>query len=331
MVRGVLLLLLAAGLVLFAVQNLSPITLVVLGAPTLALPLSVWILGAMAAGALTTVLIAALAGGSRPAARRETARADFAAGSERSDWSAGWAQRPPSQVGNDPPRRSAADVASTSRRSEDDWDTHRSEEWDDWEVAQPASRRPAAPSAEATAKTAATIRDTADDDWANWEGYEDVQETAADAPRPQPAEPVIPRRTDFEVKQEPTSRSQTGSIYSYSYRKPEPQTDVQPPNPFQEPTSESLYEKASDSVQPSREPVRDTAAPRRDPVQGNVYDAEYRVIIPPFSADPPPAPEIDIEDLENLEDLEDLESPDDDEDWGLDEEDELPPGNPSPR
>ncbi|NJO77382.1 MAG: hypothetical protein HC827_01920 [Cyanobacteria bacterium RM1_2_2] len=57
MVRVVLLLLIVGGLVAFAIQNLTPIALVVLGTRTLALPLAVWVLGALAAGALTTLLL----------------------------------------------------------------------------------------------------------------------------------------------------------------------------------------------------------------------------------------------------------------------------------
>ncbi|MBF2078577.1 MAG: LapA family protein, partial [Synechococcales cyanobacterium T60_A2020_003] len=54
MVRAILILLIVAGLALFAVQNAATvIPLVVLGQPIIALPLSVWILGAIAAGGIT--------------------------------------------------------------------------------------------------------------------------------------------------------------------------------------------------------------------------------------------------------------------------------------
>ncbi|MEO1589719.1 MAG: hypothetical protein AAFU71_00355 [Cyanobacteria bacterium J06632_22] len=52
---------LAVVLVILALQNLSPtLTLVVLGTPTIALPFSVWLLGSVAVGVLLTLLISAL-------------------------------------------------------------------------------------------------------------------------------------------------------------------------------------------------------------------------------------------------------------------------------
>lgn len=55
-----LVLLLLGGLILFALQNLSPIVLAFLGTKSLALPLGVWILLAIAAGFLTSLVIGAI-------------------------------------------------------------------------------------------------------------------------------------------------------------------------------------------------------------------------------------------------------------------------------
>jgi uncharacterized integral membrane protein len=73
MVKGILILLIAAALALFAVQNAATvIPLVVLGQPWVSLPLSVWLLGAIAAGAITTLLFSALLQVGNPRPKRST-------------------------------------------------------------------------------------------------------------------------------------------------------------------------------------------------------------------------------------------------------------------
>ena len=93
-----------------------------------------------------------------------------------------------------------------------------SEEWDDWEV-----------------------EETPEDD--DWDFDEEPQ-------RPSGQETVIQDSREYEVKQEPKSRTVTGSVYSYSYREPS-----------------------------------SSGAGRSEAV----YDANYRVITPPYreSNNPP--------------------------------------------
>lgn len=153
MLRLILLLLIVTGLTLFTLQNVTPIALVILGSQTPALPLSVWILGAIAAGAATTVLLAVLTRlGSTPTARfarspsrlRDTeqplwdtpprnpsrtssprnGRDDFPNQNRDPDWSA--SDRPPvsgSSKRNSPNRRT---------QLQDDWDAPR-RDMDSWE------------------------------------------------------------------------------------------------------------------------------------------------------------------------------------------------------
>ena len=74
--------------------------------------------------------------------------------------------------------------------------------------------------------------------------------------------PYIPRRIDFEAKQEPVTRLQSGSVYSHSYTRtddPDDRTD---------------------------EPRDRNDTPPRKP--GDVYDAEYRVLTPPYHPNPEP-------------------------------------------
>jgi hypothetical protein len=83
------------------------------------------------------------------------------------------------------------------------------------------------------------------EEWEDWEDNEPApsDREPVDRPRRDRDEDYLPKRTDFEVPQEPRSRSQSGSVYSYSYRDP----------------NEATVGKPED-----------------------VYDAEYRVITPPY-------------------------------------------------
>ncbi|NJO40814.1 MAG: hypothetical protein HC769_21400 [Cyanobacteria bacterium CRU_2_1] len=281
MVRVLLLLLMVGALVIFGLQNLSPIPLVILGMQTLALPLAFWVLSAIVAGAFTTLVLAGLSNVSRPvvSARPAAKRsADRVAGSSRSPWNT-WTK----------PKESAKEPKS-SRYAANDWETggQTREEWDDWDDYQePANRKTISDP---------NIRDTEDDDWARWEGYEgrtdrrreefeDEFETEEPADRPSRSRP---RRTDFEAQQELETRRQSGSVYSYSYRKSnETSSDPEPP-PVAKPSE--------------------------------VYDADYRVITPPYRPDPeevipPPSP------VEPGEPNDQNDRSNDENDWGLDEDD----------
>lgn len=282
MIRLLLLLAILGSLALFAIQNLAPVSLVILGVPTLAIPLSFWVLGAIGAGALTTIVMAGLIELSRPVKRvaappRPENRpiGDSPFGELRSNRfsrfrTGGWSAAA-SETGRSNPRRSA--------NRGDDWDSpaQDSAAWDDWE--EPASRSAPAEAAQTP------LRDREDAAWSDWQGYEN-------SPRRQPppdAEPIPYRdsyepRTDFETDRQPTSRSQTGSVYSYSYR------------PDEEPD----------------EPIEDEPPPSRS---NSVYDAEFRVIAPPFRPDPgevsPPPPRAAGSNSDGEWDFVD----EDDEDW----------------
>jgi uncharacterized integral membrane protein len=232
-------LLILVGLALFALQNWLPVLpLVLAGFNTQPLPLAIWMLAAIVAGAATTVAVSTLFSLTRfTAVRRSNHKQRISPppyrpegnpeGNSRS-WATPWQNR-------------TADRASSPKtrlQPEEDWDNRQSrEEWDDWDEDAPRS----------SAQT--EVRDRADEDWDNWEGY-------PEADRPRRAV-----RTDFEAKQAPVTQNQSGSLYSVSYEK----ADTQRPN--------------------------------------EVYDADYRVVVPPFTAAEPPAPELD------------------DEDWGFDDDD----------
>ncbi|WP_414527710.1 LapA family protein [Nodularia chucula] len=109
------------------------------------------------------------------------------------------------------------------------------------------------------------------DDW-DTEGESDdwdFDEEEPKAPRPTPPNPPVRDSQTYERPQEPQSSSQSGSVYSYNYRQPE-----------------------------------NTAVGKTE----SVYDADYRVIIPPY--EPPINDQVDN-------------SGDDEDDWKFFEDDDL--------
>jgi hypothetical protein len=244
--RLLLPLLILAGLALFALQNWSlALPLVIAGFRTQALPLAIWMLVAIGAGAATTVAVSSLFSLTRISAVRRSnkgrqpanAYAPAADKKESRPGASSWANRV--QPGAGAATQSAR--TGTQTRIQDDWENRKiREEWDDWDEDVP-QRSPGR-------GADVNIRDRQDEDWDNWEGYPDGPQ------RP---------RTQFEANQSPTAQRQSGSVYSQSYDKSDQSRDADRPN--------------------------------------SVYDADYRVIIPP--TEPAKAPELD------------------DEDWGFEDED----------
>ena len=297
-IRLAIALILLGGLVLLTVQNLSPaLPLVILGGSTQPLPLAVWIGGAIAAGALTTLALSALLSLARPVRRSAPKRA--AAASFGTGFRTPWTPQP-SGTSAQPGSAQTGSAQSQSNRR-DDWNAPPGkDEWDDWE--EPA------PSAEYRASQSAPqpeVRDRLDEDWADWNGYDefqrsDSQRTSSQRNDPRqdgsrqdnsrssdrdrtppssaqidPPEPYIPRRVDFEAKQEPVTRIQSGSVYSHSYNRSENPADRR---------SEDSYDRLADRL-------IDRSADRSDPPPrkpGEVYDAEYRVLTPPYRSNPEP-------------------------------------------
>jgi uncharacterized integral membrane protein len=232
-------LLILVGLALFALQNWLPVLpLVLAGFNTQPLPLAIWMLAAIVAGAATTVAVSTLFSLTRFTAVRRSnkqrpsypSEGNNQGNNESRPFVSAWQKR----------NEARANSPKTRLQPEEDWDNRRSrEEWDDWDEETPRSTAPS------------EIRDRADEDWDNWDGY------------PESDRPRRAIRTDFEAKQAPATQNQSGSLYSVSYEK----ADTQRPN--------------------------------------EVYDADYRVIMPPFTAAqaPPPPPQLD------------------DEDWGFDDDD----------
>ena len=155
LIRLVLLLAIGVSLALFALSNLQPLSLTFLGISTPALPLSLWILGAIAAGIITNLLINALFSLSnyltarevrtqlRQAPRRGTFRTQTAststqAATDPSDDDADWQDW---EGYEEPVDRSRADGPSVKQAAaddtDDDWDSGLDDDWERYESEEP--------------------------------------------------------------------------------------------------------------------------------------------------------------------------------------------------
>lgn len=265
MVRVALLLLIASGLVIFTIQNLSPIALVVLGTRTLALPLAVWVVGSLAAGALTTLVLTGFSNLSKAGAvRRAGQRSTGESTAPYSPWGGVGTKRGAAEATGTRPKNTVGFTSASDRRASegrasesrinDDWEASDidREAWDDW-------GEPASPQRRTTSFNSSNVRAPADENW--------IREN-----NPASADDPLTRRR-------------------------EPRPDANP----------------TDAVPRAN---RQRNLPDDAPSRNEVYDAEYRVIIPPHTPtpaaySPPPVPQP-------------APSPtpdplDDDDDWGLDD------------
>jgi hypothetical protein len=240
--RIVLLVLVVGGLALFALSNLSPVlTLVFLGSTTVALPLATWIGIAIAAGAGTSFflqLLSYLSRGYSSGRFEEPEQPDEVPPRTRSfERETRETPEPEPKTRYTPPPPETPEPPRQNSNTLD-WEENVSEDWDfEEEPAAPRSNQP----------------DVSVDDSIN------PQQT----------------RSSYEVKQEPKTSSQSGSVYSYTYRE----------------QGESGVGKAD-----------------------AVYDASYRLITPPYqpTSQQPPEPEEDDDDW-GFEDDDDFDFDDEDE------------------
>lgn len=221
----VLLVLVGGGLALFAISNLTPVLpLVFLGAQTISLPLAAWVGLALAAGAITSFFLQSLNylhTGSSTRSREETEQIPRPRATFRREPQPTSEPEPESRTFYTPP---PPPPEPPSSRPVSDWEERGNENWDFEE--------------ESTAS-----RSSPEESGGNWREGEDEGERS-----PSRNSPI-----DYETPQEPKTRSQSGSIYSYSYRE---------------------GKKKESGVGQS----------------DVVYDANYRVITPPYQP-PPPQPE----------------------------------------
>ncbi len=201
-IRLVLLLGLAGGLFLLVQFNWTPLQLTFLGFQTPALPLALWVLGAIAAGIITSLLLTSLFSLSNYFAVRE-ARAQWRQTSRRSG-----NQGRSTSTTSEPTPSYTRTAATQPEDSDADWN-----DWDGYE--EPLDRT----SVDRKADTRSTVETDPLDDWETESDDDWEEDEPTDAPRDSPS--VSARRTDYEVKQEPKTGTRSGSVYSYSYRDPQ--------------------------------------------------------------------------------------------------------------
>jgi len=287
--RALFLLVTVVGLTIFALQNVDPVSLVFLGVRSPAVPLSIWILFSMGAGVVTSLLISALLGFSnylsQPRGRndRHNGRNTFTQ-DNRTPYPA---SPPPRKPEIDPDRnsRNTETQPASGYRTEYGTPTGYNAQTLQQDVPPPNSGN-----AKTYAQAAGSIpADDDEDDWISGgskissQGSDDDWGFENESPSSSAVNDVVEANPrDYEAKQEPQSQSWKGSVYSYGYR------------------------------DPSQSGVGQTES---------VYDADYRVLVPPEEAAIPEtvSPEVAKNNTE------------DEEDWGLEEGDELEDDRPSGR
>ncbi|MDX2231297.1 MAG: hypothetical protein NW220_16790 [Leptolyngbyaceae cyanobacterium bins.349] len=210
--RLLLLLALAGALAVFTLQNLTPLLpLVFFGLRFPALPLAWWVLGAIAAGALSMLSIQILFGLSN-FVTGQTVRSRVRATANRTEtptepnrWTNPAAAESVNRGGREAPRRDRATTTDDSA-------------WQDWRGYESPSSQSASPR---TPSPRPPVSDPGDD----WErpASEDWEGTARqDGPRRATEGRVsADDLKNFEADQSPRRGTRSGSTYSYGYREPQ--------------------------------------------------------------------------------------------------------------
>ena len=250
MVQLITLLVVVAALLILVLQNVTPVLeLVVLGSSIGALPFSVWLLGAIAVGALCTLLIYQLVPQKRtyrPMGRR--LNEPEPAPTSRFVDSPG------------PSRASSREAASNSRNRPDpydnDWETFKApEQWDDWGQQQTNAASRDSFEDRPRPSVSDAIGDAVKDIESGW-GDDDYEASARYASRQEPG-PDIGWEQHGTTPDHAAPRTYEDG-WLYGNNAPEENSPDNFPRPAEpeEVTSEALEE--------------------------DVYDANYRVIIPPY-------------------------------------------------
>lgn len=204
--RLLLLLAVVGVLTVFALQNLTPLLpLVFFGVQFPPLPLAWWVLGAIAAGALSMLLIQALIGLSNFAAG-QSARARIRTATNRQ--TRGTTPPPEPEPERRPPRES---------RRRDRTATSDDATWQDWRGYESTSTQTPPRSAQPM------------DDWERPPSDDWENRTPQEAPRDRAKERLTADDLkNFETTAPPKSETRSGSTYSYSYREPQDSTAGKP-------------------------------------------------------------------------------------------------------
>jgi uncharacterized integral membrane protein len=283
--RSVFLLVIVVGLTIFALQNVEPaLSLVFLGMRSPALPLSIWILLSMAIGVVTSLLISGLLSFSNYLSQspNRTDRDSYNRDTLSNDRRTPYAPPPPprkQEIDPDRNRGNRETQPAAGPRTESRTEYGKTTGYNARTVLQ-ETPVPNPRNAKDYAQSGTSVVADDDDDWVsdgskiNSQGSDDDWGDDREiVDRPNVNEVLEANPRNYEAQQEPKSQSWAGSVYSYGYR------------------------------DPSKSGVGQTES---------VYDAEYRVLIPPDGA----IPETGNWQVPSN-------NSEDEEDWGLDDDDEL--------
>ena len=299
-------------LVILAVQNLSPsLTLVVLGTPTLTLPFSAWLLGSVAIGVVLTLLISALLQMAPPSRRpyrplgqrvRPGDTDTSAHRTHRQDryYSKGGTNDAANSASKDATNRYAntgypddADSPSANAfvrpeanpdtgRDDADWDDYRSpSQWEDWGQPPEPGTTVASDASEGRGfrfrQTPYRAETAMDEIGSGWKGYGDTDYDSTNDDRTDYDERPYNERSRYEKPAYDTSAYDEREGYRESYQDDYQDLasgwdDSTQPRPQVHPDGYLYGQNEADTL---GEP-----ASADDPE--DVYDADFRVIIPPY-------------------------------------------------
>ncbi len=304
--RWVIVLLVVGGLAVFILQNTSPsIALVLLGGRTVALPLAVWLGSAIALGALTAILFSDLVNfGKLAAARSRRRRWQVRPDSPADRSGTGFRDSSPDARGQtnrgiprrDGPARTSSNSSSPAAPRRDavaaeDWQTWGERvppsQWDDWsqaDNAEPAGSRFPRRQRQDRAKADSVLNDLD-------RGWEESARDTVYVPRggstvEDTLDDIAEGWEDWETEDD----SPAATAYSYGYGERGSSSRVDsvygPPDDELEeyqdrPAAEG--DRAEDWGLDEPSPTVNADARERDTEDSEgVYDADYRVIIPPY-------------------------------------------------
>lgn len=314
-------LLIVCALAILVVQNRSPsLALVFLGRQTVSLPLAVWLCGAIALGSLTAIVLFKTAGGGhdggdRAQRRRWQVRPDAsdASVSNPNDFrttpsgtprdiprdmrrEAPRQARPQTSVSTSSSKSSSSQASSRSSAATEDWQAwgqrNAASQWEDWSEAgrtDPAGQNVTKRQRQDREKADSAINDMSQG-WAN-----SAQDTVYVAPGGSAVEDSLDDIAEGWGEWEAEPPAETAYAYGYQGTEAASRVDaVYSPaddEPEQSPVAASDDEDWGLDIevdpavtgQPNKPAPSETAAPatENDTDGEGVYDADYRVIIPP--------------------------------------------------
>ena len=279
--RVILILVVIGSITLFVVQNaVTSLSLVFLGMRSLTLPLSLWILLGLAMGLLTSFLISALVVFSNYLAEKEWENLD-----ERQPLN----NFPDGVSSNSvPPRKPNLDPSVSGSpipekpgnyQPRNEYGTPSNYNVNTFQQDNPSADNVNVGSVgNQSSKTGVNVgvpNPNIDDDWVDDDRVKSKNDDWEDEEDlPLGSQEVKQNPKSYEFPQQAKTQSWSGSVYSFGYREPQ-----------------------------------DTGVGKTE----SVYDANFRVITPPYT--PPPSFNLD---KQNSNDINDEEEEDDEEDWGLD-------------